>query len=249
MIRAVFADNEGCVVPNKGTSFDLEQLGDLRRYIHQSLPVPFALCTGRSVPYSEAMAHALGLLDSSLPFVCEAGATLYEPHRDRYRTIAARSIDFEQLESQLVPGSFRRELGKIASFSVFPEDGYTVDDLDAQIRAFAQARGLHVARSKAAVDITPPGVDKAFGLRAVCDSLPYGLDALLCIGDSNNDKAMLELAGTVACPRNATKEVRDIVERRGGKIADDDATAGVLQILEHYRDDYAPPPEARHGAR
>ncbi len=83
---------------------------------------------------------------------------------------------------------------------------------------------LHSSFSKARV------LKKCAGLLGV-DSLN-----IIAIGDGINDVSMLDgsAASMVGCPSNACCEVTDTVASAGGLIADSEAAAGTVQILNHY---------------
>jgi hydroxymethylpyrimidine pyrophosphatase-like HAD family hydrolase len=88
----------------------------------------------------------------------------------------------------------------------------------------------HIAKSIAAVDITPLGVDKNFWVKEACQRLRISLSQVLCIGDALNDIPMLEAAGFSGCPSNAVGEVKRIVDF----VASSDSTRGMLEILKHF---------------
>lgn len=220
----VCCDNEGCIVDAKGQRFDLLALHDLAVDI-AAFPGVFTICTGRAVPYVEAMVQVLGLIDSATPCVCEGGCVLYMPREDRYETIAGR-VDHDALRALLPVGSYREELGKVACYTAYPESGYTVDDLYDLVMA-GRVPGVEVNRSIASVDVTPEGVDKMSGVRALLDWTRCDWRDVLAIGDSWNDLPMLRAARLSACPANAVPEVKAAVDY----VSPLRATRGVGDIL------------------
>ncbi|TCO45853.1 HAD family hydrolase [Actinocrispum wychmicini] len=220
----VFCDNEGCIVEGKGAPFDLPAMMELAKMIKAS-SLEFSICTGRPVPYIEAITQMLHLLDSKTEFVCEAGAVLYDPQTDHYEVLSDR-VDVTTIRSLLPPAGYREELGKIASYSVYPESPYTVERLY-ELLISAGLSGVNLTRSVAAVDITAAGVDKAFGIEVILERRGMDWTGVLAIGDSWNDLPMLRLAGRSACPANATWEVKAVVDY----VSPYPATAGVVDIL------------------
>lgn len=95
---------------------------------------------------------------------------------------------------------------------------------------------LDISFSSSAVDVTPKGITKGSGLAFFCQKTGIAPSEILAIGDSHNDLSMLEIAGHIACPGNATDEVRSRVASRGvdGYVAKAHTTAGVVQVLEHF---------------
>lgn len=187
----VCCDNEGCIVDAKGERFDLPALYDLATDI-AAFPAAFTICTGRAVPYVEAMVQVLNLVDATTPCVCEGGGALYIPCKDRCEAIAGR-VDCDAIRALLPVGSYREEPGKVSCFTAYPEYGYTVDDLYAYVTA-GRLAGLEVNRSIASVDVTPEGVDKMYGVRALLNRVGEDWSSVLAIGDSWNDLPMLRAA-------------------------------------------------------
>ena len=220
----VCCDNEGCIVDAKGQRFDLPALQDLAAGI-ADFPGAFTICTGRAVPYVEAMVQVLDLTASVTPCVCEGGGVFYTPCEDRYEAIAGR-VDGDAIRALLPVGAYREELGKVACYTVYPEPGYTVDDLYALVTARLPS-GVEVNRSIASVDVTPAGVDKMYGIRALLDRVGSEWADVVAIGDSWNDLPMLRAAGLSACPANAVPEVKAIVDY----VSPLTATRGVADIL------------------
>lgn len=80
-------------------------------------------------------------------------------------------------------------------------------------------------------EISPRGIDKSVGLRAVAKALDLPVDATVAIGDSENDLTMLRVAGVGVAMGNgipSVKEVADWVTRS----VDEDGVAYALQQLE-----------------
>jgi hydroxymethylpyrimidine pyrophosphatase-like HAD family hydrolase len=225
----VCCDNEGCIVDAKGRAFDLPALHELADAISR-FPGTFTVCTGRSVPYIEAIVQALGLTDSDVPCVCEGGAAFYLPNRDRYEVLAG-AVDAAAVRALLPAGSYREELGKVACYTAYPEPGWTVDQLYDFVRAGA-LDGVEVNVSTASIDVTPKGVDKMSGVVHLLARLNTGWSSVLAIGDSWNDLPMIRAAGLSACPSNAVREVQEAVDY----VSPHPASRGVVDILRWARE-------------
>jgi hypothetical protein len=63
------------------------------------------------------------------------------------------------------------------------------------------------------LEITALGVDKGTALIELCGLIGVGLDAVLAVGDGENDLPMLRLAGVPVAVANAQERVRQIVAR------------------------------------
>ncbi len=220
----VCCDNEGCIVDAKGRRFDLPALHDLAAAV-AAFSGTFTLCTGRAVPYVEAMVQILGLTDAQTPCVCEGGGVFYLPREDRYEVLAS-GVHADAVRGLLPVGSYREELGKLSCFTVYPEPGYTVDGLFELISA-GGLTGVEVNRSMASVDVTPRGVDKMYGVERLLERVGADWSDVLAIGDSWNDLPMLRAAGVSACPANAVPEVKAVAHY----VSPLPATRGVVDIL------------------
>lgn len=229
-IKAVFCDNEGCISPGKNLAFPLFDFVQIRELRKNYPKIGFSICTGRPVPYVEALAQALDLLNSPIPCVCEGGAVLYWSNSDRWEALASLTGS-DELMRILRPGSYRVEPGKVACLSLYPADGATVEDLYDAISEEAAQDAYNVTMSAVAVDVTPVGIDKGYGVREVCRRASISLAEVLCIGDSLNDVPMLKTGGYSACPQNATRQVKEMVDF----VARSESTLGVLEILDHFR--------------
>ena len=78
-----------------------------------------------------------------------------------------------------------------------------------------------------ALEMTPPGVDKASGLRKLADHLGIEMAQIIGIGDGGNDLAMLKAVGLPACVANADPEVKAVCSL----ISDSNRENGVGRLL------------------
>lgn len=229
LIRLAFCDNEGCILPGKGVPFPLLDLANLTVYLKDHKNIGFSICSGRSVPYIEAMVQAIDLLDSPVPCICEGGSVLYWPMSDTWEIIS--SLDNKNtLLSFVSDMNYREEPGKMACLSLYPNYPTTLDNLYRAFIGSSASQSYNITKSVAAVDITNLGVSKSYGVKEVCKRVGISLQEVLYIGDAQNDIEMLQLAGYSACPNNASENVKGYVDY----VAKSDATVGVLEILDHF---------------
>jgi HAD superfamily hydrolase (TIGR01484 family) len=75
-------------------------------------------------------------------------------------------------------------------------------------------------------------------LQEAADHWGLEADKILAIGDNFNDLSMLqpEVCEACGCPSNAIPEVRDYVKNRGGKVAVNPGSIGVIEVMKHYFD-------------
>lgn len=78
------------------------------------------------------------------------------------------------------------------------------------------------------VEVTGAGIDKAFGVRQVCDRLGITAEEVLAFGDNHNDVALLRWAGRGVAMGNAQEAVRAAVDEVTLSHVED----GVAVVLE-----------------
>lgn len=71
--------------------------------------------------------------------------------------------------------------------------------------------GLEMASTVISIlEITPPGVTKARGLQELCDYLDMDIRDVIAVGDSDNDRQVLGVAGLPVAMGNAEQEIKAI---------------------------------------
>ncbi|PTY04011.1 hypothetical protein DB346_04235 [Verrucomicrobia bacterium LW23] len=77
--------------------------------------------------------------------------------------------------------------------------------------------------------------NKGTAMHAVANALQIPVAEVFAAGDHSNDIPMLntQYAGHIACPANATDEVKGLVQRQGGYIATASNGEGTLEALEN----------------
>ncbi|MGL5828753.1 MAG: HAD family hydrolase, partial [Angustibacter sp.] len=78
------------------------------------------------------------------------------------------------------------------------------------------------------LDISPLGVDKAYGLASLADRLGYKAQDVLAIGDGRNDLSMFAWAGQSIAMGQAEDEVKAAADEVCGTVEQD----GLAEILE-----------------
>ena len=234
-VRMVACDIEGCITPGKGVSLDLTEIARLREFLRLRGDVSFVLCTGRPVPYVEAMGQVLDLVDSSAASICEGGGVLYLPSSDTC-VYLAEEIDKKLIRERLGSGNWREEPGKSTCVSLYPGDGWSVADVYRRCVDAELHTAFNVVMSSVAVDITHSGVDKLHGLRAAASAADLTLSevlvATLAVRASVGSRmgttvTVLEAAGLSACPANAEAAIKGTVDY----ISQEGCTRGVIDIL------------------
>ena len=81
------------------------------------------------------------------------------------------------------------------------------------------------------VEVTAAGVDKGEALRALADRLGVPHECTLAVGDSENDRAMLQKAGVAAVMANGMPEIRALAHLVSKADCDHDGVAEILETL------------------
>ena len=81
------------------------------------------------------------------------------------------------------------------------------------------------------IEVTAKGVDKGTALLALADRLGIAHEATLAVGDSDNDRAMLEKAGVAAVMANGMEHVKQLADLVSEKDCDHDGVAEIFARL------------------
>ena len=81
------------------------------------------------------------------------------------------------------------------------------------------------------MEVTAAGVDKGEALRALADRLGVPHACTLAVGDSENDRAMLQKAGVAAVMANGMPEIRALAHLVSKADCDHDGVAEILEAL------------------
>ena len=80
------------------------------------------------------------------------------------------------------------------------------------------------------MEITPPGVDKAFGLAQLLEHTGIQREELICCGDGFNDISMIQFAGLGVAMENAQNDVKAVADI----LTDTNDDNGVAHVVEKY---------------
>ena len=105
--------------------------------------------------------------------------------------------------------------------------------------------GAHLVRSAPRfLELLPDGVHKGAGLARCAAQLGVAVDTIVAIGDDENDREMLSMAGLSFAMGHAPPSVRAVAQRVVGGDVHDDGTALARALAEllsgDSRDDDAP---------
>ena len=97
---------------------------------------------------------------------------------------------------------------------------------------FTAIRGVEVVQgSPDNIEVTAAGVNKGESLLALADHLGIPREATLAVGDSENDRAMLEKAGIAAVMANGMPQIKALADLVSTGDCDHDGVAEILEVL------------------
>jgi hypothetical protein len=118
---------------------------------------------------------------------------------------------------------------QVEKFCQFFED---LDDLQAARAALAAVPGIEVVQGAPDnLEITAAGVDKGEALLALGRMLGIEREQILAVGDSENDRAMLQKAGVAAAMANAMPQIKAMADIVTDSDNDHDGVAELLEQL------------------
>ena len=106
------------------------------------------------------------------------------------------------------------------------------DQVPQALARFRAMPGIEVVQgSPENIEVTDAGVDKGEALLALADHLGIDRAATLAVGDSENDRAMLEKAGIAAVMANGMPQIKALADLVTTADCDHDGVAEILEKL------------------
>ncbi len=175
------------------------------------------LVTGRELADLRCVFPQLGLFEK---IVAENGALLFDPVSDEEILLcdAVPNALVQRLREQGVPVSVGRCI--VA----------TAQEHRATVRRLIREMGLalQVILNKGSLMVLPAGVDKASGLRRALKELEVSSDAVVGIGDAENDAVFLRACGCAVAVANALPAIKSKVDL----VTAGNHGAGVAEVIE-----------------
>ena len=122
-----------------------------------------------------------------------------------------------------------RHAHEIEKFCMFFENA---EAGEAGLPRFYALEGVEVVQgSPDNIEVTAKGVDKGSALLALADRLGIPHECTLAVGDSDNDRAMLEKAGVAAVMANGMERVKQLADIVSENDCDHDGVAEIFARL------------------
>lgn len=239
MIRYFLLDIDGCVtIPFQSPDWtSITRIRDLQQQSLNDENVPaLSLCTGRPLPYTEAVAQWLGIRDM---VIFESGGGFYHPVTNAL-TWSPHFTEGIRLKSMELRKWFREEVlsrfpGVMMEFTKHTDVGMVHTDIneikkvyDIAVEKIADGYPEFEAHyTDVSVNIIVKACNKASGLQYFADQHGVTSDEIAYIGDSSGDIMALKWAGASYAPANAIEEVRSYAS-----VLQGEATRGVLEAYQ-----------------
>ena len=122
-----------------------------------------------------------------------------------------------------------RHAHEVEKFCMFFD---TAEQAQAALPRFRALAGAEVVQgSPDNIELTAQGVDKGTALLALADLLHIPREATVAVGDSENDRAMLEKAGIAAVMANGMPHIQALADLVSTNDCDHDGVAELFERL------------------
>lgn len=132
---------------------------------------------------------------------------------------------------QVVVENFRDMVAAGCYKLLIPGDPMILPPLEILLRTYLGNEATLFTSKPYFLEILPPKTDKGTALEKVAGILGINREAVLAIGDSMNDEAMIKWAGVGVAMVNGDERIKDIAAMVTKRSNDDD---GVVDIIERY---------------
>lgn len=223
MIKLFITDIDGCLTTPFETP-DWDKLAEIRRLNEQSahdvaVP-PLTICSGRPMPYVEAVTQWLGI---DIPAVFES-AGMYELATNRVTFLPVfdkkAKEQIENLKNWLQDEIIDRNAGMILEFTKRMDAGLihlekgVIDEVYPRIKEYVAEEypRFEVHKTAVSINILMKGNNKGNGIQRLCREIGIDPSKAAYIGDSSGDIPGLKVVGHPFAPVNAADEVKEVAE-------------------------------------
>ena len=232
MIKLFITDLDGCMTDPFITP-DWDAFSKVRELNLKSAGDPaipqLSICTGRPMPYAEAMAQILGI---EIPCVFESGGGMYDVKKNKITWTDALDEQAKQHVIEIKAWAKEHiisrydgtipEFAKFTDIGIIHQDAQVIEKIRDESIDFITGRydEFEVHYTEVSVNIILKKANKGYGIRMLSAHLGFDLSEVAYIGDSSGDIPGLQIVGMPFAPANAashTKEVAEVLENRSTK--------------------------------
>ena len=239
MIKLFITDLDGCIsmpfIPPKWHVItELKDLNEKSK-TDKTIP-PLTICTGRPMPYAEAVYQWLGMYK---PFLFESGGGVYDMSENKlhwHPTFdSARETELGELKDYLRENFIKKYPNTIPEFAKFTDSGIinqdprVIHEMYPVIKQFVSANypNFEVHYTDVSINVISKSTNKGEGIKFLCKLLKLDLEEIAFIGDTGGDRPGLEIVGKPFAPQNGMKSAKEVSDVMSGSDAD--------AVLEAYK--------------
>jgi hydroxymethylpyrimidine pyrophosphatase-like HAD family hydrolase len=209
---------------------------------HDSTIPSITLCTGRPMPYAEAVAQIMGI---EQPIVFESAGVFdpvhYQFHlNETFTDDTSRQIsDLKEWLTQQVINKhegFTLEFSKLMDAGIIHRERAMIQQVLPCIRKYVDAKygDFEVHHTDVSVNIILKNNNKKTGIQSLCEMNDIKTSEIAYIGDSSGDISGLKISGFPFSPRNATEDVKKVSRTLSAENSEAVLSA-YEEIIEHNR--------------
>ncbi|MFY0683193.1 MAG: HAD family phosphatase [Balneola sp.] len=239
MIKLFITDLDGCIsmpfIPPKWEVIsEIKALNELSK-TDSSIP-PLTICTGRPMPYAEAVYQWLGMYK---PFLFESGGGIYDMSKNElywHPTFDTnREQELNELKLHLRENFIDKYPKTIPEFAKFTDSGIinqepkVIFEMYPLIKEYVGSNypNFEVHYTNVSINVISKSTNKGAGIKYLCELLKLDLSEVAFIGDTGGDRPGLEIVGKPFAPKNALESAKKVSEVMEGEDAD--------AVLEAYK--------------
>jgi len=246
MIKLFITDLDGCIsmpfIPPKWDVItEIKRLNELSKS-DETIP-PMTICTGRPMPYAEAVYQWLGMYK---PFLFESGGGVYDMNNNKLHWHPTFDEDRErelgELKFHLKTNFIEKYPNTIPEFAKYTDSGIinqtpdVIHEMYPVIKEYVDLKypNFEVHYTDVSINVISKSTNKGEGIKFLCRLLELDLEEVAFIGDTGGDRPGLEIVGMPFAPKNAMKSAKEVSDVMDGEDAD-----AVLQaykkVIEYNR--------------
>lgn len=215
----------------------------------RKLGVRVCFASGKHAWYIQGGLVWSGLLEKDTIIIGENGGVIFDPHsrknivEDKFLgdVRKLRSIFYNLYSSKegflKFAGMTVWEEPKESLFNLYPQNISDVPRLAKNLKEILEINNLNLycVENPDSVDVIQEGINKATGIKRVCDWFGITMDDIVAFGDSYNDTEMLTEVGFAVTVGNGKPEIKQLVKSKGenhGFVATRNCGDGVMEAIE-----------------
>jgi hypothetical protein len=220
-IRAVAIDIDGTLT-DESRRLHLGAVNKIREIEARGIPV--ILATGNILCISEAASIFIG---TSGALIAENGGIIKFKSQTKYLG------DVKEVEQAYEYLSRHLEVKKVSRSELRRTEIAIYRTIDVErVREILSNFHVEVVDTKFAIHIKDPKVNKGKALALIAEDTGMRREHLVAVGDSENDRQMLEYAGySISVGEEKLRDVCDYVTKKGAGVGGEEALERVLSLI------------------